>query len=223
MSVYDVDEAYDESDWETAFEDLGSDEARRRRRRRGGRQPRVRLSTPGSASRAATTPAAVRREIEAGRRRDQQIARAVNETDSDLNTLEGRLTKANRDLGRLRTLALVSLLLPRPLGTQRLTIGQAGSPAEPRLEFTTDTNRPGVDVVTGAGAGGPDITSLLLFLTLGRDIGSTGRPGANSTNDMLPILLLVLLPSLTGQAGGQPGQANQSSLLLVLLLSGALS
>jgi hypothetical protein len=223
MSVYGVDESYDESDWEAAFEDLGSDEARRRRRRRGGRRPRVRLST-ASPSRPATTPTAVRREIEAGRRRDQQIARAVNETDSDLNTLEGRLTKANRDIGRLRTLALVTLLLPRPLTTQRLTL-DVSSPADPRLVTTTDTSRPGVDVVTGAGTG-LDITSLLLFLTLGRDIGSTGRPGASSTNDMLPLLLLVLLPGLTGQAGqagGQAGQANQSTLLLLLLLTGALT
>jgi hypothetical protein len=221
MSVYGVDESYDESDWEAAFEDLGSDEARRRRRRRGGRRPRVRLSTAGSASRPATTPTAVRREIEAGRRRDQQIARAVNETDSDLNTLEGRLTKANRDIGRLRTLALVSLLVPRPLTTQRLTL-DVSSPADPRLVTTTDTSRPGVDVVTGAGTG-LDVTSLLLFLTLGRDIGSTGRPGASSSNDMLPLLLLVLLPGLTGQAGQTGGQANQSTLLLVLLLSGALT
>jgi hypothetical protein len=221
MSVYGVDESYDESDWEAAFEDLGSDEARRRRRRRGGRRPRVRFSTAGSASRPATTPTAVRREIEAGRRRDQQIARAVNETDSDLNTLEGRLTKANRDIGRLRTLALVSLLVPRPLTTQRLTL-DVSSPADPRLVTTTDTSRPGVDVVTGAGTG-LDVTSLLLFLTLGRDIGSTGRPGASSSNDMLPLLLLVLLPGLTGQAGQTGGQANQSTLLLVLLLSGALT
>ena len=221
MSVYGVDESYDESDWEAAFEDLGSDEARRRRRRRGGRRPRVLLSTGGSPSRPATTPTAVRREIEAGRRRDQQIARAVNETDSDLNTLEGRLTKANRDIGRLRTLALVSLLVPRPLTTQRLTL-DVSSPADPRLVTTTDTSRPGVDVVTGAGTG-LDVTSLLLFLTLGRDIGSTGRPGASSSNDMLPLLLLVLLPGLTGQAGQTGGQANQSTLLLVLLLSGALT
>jgi hypothetical protein len=217
MNGYRTDESVDEADWESAFEDLEYDEASRRRRRdRRGRR------IPEPAPRPAptpTTPGAVRREIEEGRRRDQRIIRAVNETEADLGSVEARLTKANRDLRSLKTLALLSLILPRNQATERLTVTETGSPPHPELVVTTDP-RQGVEVAAG-GAPAPDILPLILFLTLGRDIGTPGRGQSSSnTNDLLPILLITLLPGLQGQSGGgtQAG-TNQSSLLLVLLLA----
>lgn len=220
MSDYEWDESYDESDLESAFNDLEYDESRRRRRRRGRRDRNLRF--PGRQPAPPATSGAVRREIDAGRRRDQQIARAVNDTSKDVSDIEARLNKANRDIGRLRTLSLITLLLPRNLSTQRLSVSEGGSPPVPSLSLGTDTSRPGVDVVTGA-AQGPDILPLLLFLTMGKDIGVSpgGRGAGSSSNDMLPILLLALAPGLTGQPG-QAGGLNTTTLALVLLASGGL-
>jgi hypothetical protein len=226
VSNYEYDEAYDESDLEAAFEDLEYDEARRRRRQRGRRGRRVTVSS--RPSRPPTTPGGVRREIEAGRRRDQQIARAVNETGEDISTIEGRLGKANRDLGRLKMLSLITLLLPRSVATQRIRVVEVGSPPTPRLEVVpagqTDPNA--IDVVSGASQA-VDIVPLLIYIMMSRDIGAPpGRQGGMG-NDIMPIILLLALgPNLQGgtqQAGQAAGGLNQSTLLVLLLASGALS
>jgi hypothetical protein len=227
---YEYDEAYDESDLEAAFEDLEYDESRRGRRgRRGGRRGGRRVNVPQQPSRPPTTPGGVRREIEAGRRRDQQIARAVNETGEEVSSLESRVNKANRDLGRLKMLSLITLLLPRSLATQRIRAVDAGSPPSPRLEVvpagTIDPNA--IEVVTGGGQG-TDILPLILFVMMSRDIGTPpGRQGAGGAgNDMLPIILLLALgPGLQGggtQQAGQAGGGLNQNVLLLLLATGAL-
>lgn len=210
-------ESLDESDWESAFEDLEYDEARRRRRRdRRGRRLPPPAPRPGS---TATNPGAVRREIEEGRRRDQRIIRAVNQTDSEIGSLESRVNKANRDLRSLRMLSLLTLILPRTDATKRITVVESGSPPQPQLVETTNPNE-GVVVSAGGAAQETDILPLILFLTIGRDIGQPSRGPSSSGNDLLPILLIALLPGLKGQ---QPGAAqagtSQTTLLLVTLLA----
>jgi hypothetical protein len=220
MSDYEYDdEAFDDGDVETAFEALEYDEARRRRRRR--RRPR----------RVALQPAP-RREADANRQRDRQLARAINETNEEISDVEARLRKVNSDLSRLRMISLISLILPRTLdlGRTRLTVVEDGSPPRPRLATTTDPNTPNsFEVVTNV-TQRTDILPLILFMTMARGIGSPSASAAGMGNDMSLPLLLVLLTTQQQQQqqAGQTGIAttgglDTTALLVLLMATGGLS
>jgi hypothetical protein len=242
---------YDESDLESVFEDLEYDEARRRRRgrgssRRGGRGSRGRRGRVSTAGRAwqpqrpatpstipaATSAAALRREAEAGRARDKQLAREISVAKEELGDTESQLRKVNSDLARLRQISMISLLLPRPLDTtsKKLTIAQPdGRPLE--LQETTDQNVPGVTVTTGI-TSKMDILPMVLFMMMGRGIGTPGRAASGASgmgNDMMMPLMLVLLMQQQQQQQQQAtgttttGGLDPMMLVLVMMAGGGLS
>src|SRR5262245_50700677 len=148
MAEYD--EAYDESDLESDFEDLDAEASRRRRRDRGRwggrRRPGFRPGGPAwqrPRPQAGSAAAALRREAEAGRARDRQLATAVNTTREDVGDVESQLRKANSDIARLRQISLVSLLLPRSLDVQqkRLTL-QPSRTSPPGTDVLVETDAP---------------------------------------------------------------------------------
>ncbi len=216
MSDYEYDEAaYDESDLESAFETLEYDEARRRRRRRQRRPRRVALQPPA------------RREADANRQRDRQLARAINATNEEVSDVETRLRKANSDISRLRTISLLSLVLPRTLDIrrERLHVVETGSPVDAQLKTTTDPNTPNsVEVVTNV-AQRTDILPLILFMTMTRGIGTTS-PSAGGMGDMTLPLLLILTQQPQqqgGQTGGTTGGLDTTTLLVLMMATGGLS
>jgi len=221
---------YDESDLESDFEDLEYDEARRRRRRRG--RGRGGVSTNTSAWRRPTAPptnaaAAQRRELEAARARDKQLAREVNTTKQDVGDVETQLRKVNSDLARLRQISMISLIMPRSqdISTQRLRIAQ--DEGGPRLETTTDTNN-SVPVVTGVSSK-LDILPLILFMTMARGVGTPARPGSpmgglgGGDNSMMMLMVVLLMQQQQQQAAAAGGTATTSSttdmLPLILIMS----
>ena len=227
MSDYEYDEAVAESDFDSAFEDLEYDEARRRRRRRG----RGRRDRGGRRPSRVIVPPPPRRELDASRQRDRQLARAINTTNEEVSDVETRLAKVNSDVSRLRQLALISLILPQAVNVtrQRLTLG--GSPPGTVIETTTDPNRPGVDVATAV-APRTDILPLIIFMMMSRGIGTPARGGSAMGGDSTMMLLLVLVlmqQQPQGQAGGQAlgqtaaGGLDTSTLLLLLVAMGGLS
>ncbi|NJL22474.1 MAG: hypothetical protein HC895_19340 [Leptolyngbyaceae cyanobacterium SM1_3_5] len=231
---------YDESDFESDFEDLQFGEARRRRPRgrRGRRSPSgVRTSgnawqrqpAPSQNGRSSPTATQLKREAEAGRARDKQLAREVNTTKEEIGDVEGQLKKVNADLASLRQLALISTILPRSLDIQRqrVTITQGGEGGTPTLTPTNDQNAPGVNVVSGVNSR-MDILPIVLFMSMGKNIGKPGRGGMGGMGDnSMMLVVLLLLMQQQQQQTGNPGQTpsgglDTSSLLLVLLASGGL-
>ncbi|MGG6270336.1 hypothetical protein ACQ4M3_36375 [Leptolyngbya sp. AN03gr2] len=226
---------YDESDYESDFEDLQYGEARRRPRRR--RSPRG-VRTSGNAWRPQPAPSSngrsgaavqLKREAEAGRARDKQLAREVNSTKEEIGDVESQLKKVNSDLASLRQLSLISTILPRSFDVQRqrLTITPGGD-APPVLTTTTDPNAPGVNVVSGVNSR-MDILPIVLFMSMGRSIGKGGRSsssGGMGDNSMMLVVLLMMMQQQQQQSNnpGQPssGGLDTTSLLLVLLASGGL-
>jgi hypothetical protein len=190
---------------------------------------------PKSASPAA---AALQREADAGRARDKQLARELNVTKEEIGDTESQLRKVNADLKSLRNLSLFSLLLPPrqqdiPI-TKRLTIVQP-SQGDPVLQETTDPNV-GIPVTTGIATKTDNLMPLLIFMMMGRGIGTSGRGGASGMgNDMMMPLMIVLLMQQQQQqqaastaAGGTAttttgGVDNTTMLLLVMMMSGGFS
>lgn len=232
----------DESDVESDFEDLGLSEARRRRRRRpmdrrintmgpGWQRQRPPVRGPGR------TADQLKREAEAGRARDKQLAQEVNSTKEDVGDIASRLRKVNADLSSLRQISLLSMLLPRSLDIQRqnlTVVNQDGRP--PALTTTTATGQGTVSTVSGV-TSKLDILPLVLFMSIGKGIGKPGRSsgGNMGDNSMMLIVLLLLMQQqqqASGmqqqqQASGTPGQAplgglDSTMLLLVLIASGGL-
>lgn len=225
---------YDESDFESDFEDLQYGEARRRPRRR--RSPRG-VRTNGNAWRSQPAPSSngqsatavqLKREAEAGRARDKQLAREVNSTKEEIGDVESQLKKVNSDLASLRQLSLISTILPRSLDIQRqrLTITTGDNP--PTLTTTTDPNAPGANVVSGVSSK-MDILPIVLFMSMGKNIGKSGRgsTGGMGDNSMLLVVLLLMMQQQQQQQSTNPGQPasgglDTTALLLVMLASGGL-
>lgn len=231
---------YDESDFESDFEDLQFGEARRRpRNRRRRSRPGVRTSgsawqrqpAPSQNGRSSATATQLKREAEAGRVRDKQLAREVTTTKEEISDVEGQLKKVNSDLASLRQLSLILNILPRQMDIQRqrVTITPGGDGAPPTLTTTTDQNAPGVNVVSGVSAR-MDILPIVLFMSMGKNIGKPGRgstSGGMGDNSMMLVVLLLLMQQQQQQQSGNPGQTSPggldtTSLLLVLLASGGL-
>jgi hypothetical protein len=223
-------EAWDESDFESDLEDLEFDEARRRRRRGTRRRPPAirptgRAWQPPRPPTGASAAATLRREAAAGRARDTQLARAVNTTREDVGDIESQVRKANSDLARLRQISMISLILPRSLDVQRqrLTI-VADNEGNPVIGTTDNANAPGVNVVTGASSR-LDILPVLLFMMMGRGIGTPGRAGSSTglgSDNMLPIVLIALLPQLQQQSSGgssTTGGLDTTTLALILMMT----
>ena len=209
MNDYEYDESYDESDLEAAFEDLGYDEARRRRRR--GRGRRGRRGRGGAPVRLPGPPP--QRDADINRARDRQLAKAISTTNEDVSDVESRLNKVNSDVGRLKQLAMITLLLPRPFDIRKDSITDAGS--VPRQ----------VEVVTNVAAK-TDIIPLILFMTMAKGIGTPGRAGTAPAGDnMFPLLAIVLLQQQQTQAGGQTttGGLDPTMLLVLMMAMGGLS
>ncbi|MBF2072256.1 MAG: hypothetical protein IGS50_00615 [Synechococcales cyanobacterium C42_A2020_086] len=234
---------YDESDFESDFEDLEFDEARRRRRRRPRRR---RLQTSGPAwrpqrlpSRDGRTAEQLKREAEAGRARDKQLAREVNSAKEEISDVASQLEKINTDVSKLHQLSLIATILPRSIDVQRqnLTIGPAtsstgGSPTTGyELQTTNKPVGPGVVSTVSGVSSKLDILPVVLFMMMGRGIGKPGRTSAGmGDNSMLPVILLLLIQQQQQQQQQQSGTSGQTStggldtttLLLVLLAAGGL-
>ncbi|NDJ16438.1 hypothetical protein [Myxacorys almedinensis] len=217
---------YDESDFESDFEDLEFDESRRRRRRRRPRRQGVRTSgaawrrQPAPSQGGGRTAAQLKREAEAARARDKQLAREVSTAKEDLGDVDTRLKKVNADLASLRQISLISMLLPRSLDIQRqnLTLTSQGE-SSPRLEPTTAPVGPGVVSTVSGVSSKLDILPLVLFMSMGRNIGKPGRAGGGM-GDNMPIVLLLLMQQQQQQTG-TPGQSSSGGLdptMLILVM-----
>jgi len=228
LETYDEYDEYDESDFESDFEDLEFDEARRRRRRRRRPSRSRRVGTSGSAwrpqrppSRGGRTADQLKREAEAGRVRDKQLAREVNSTKEDVSDVAGQLRKVNADLAALRQISLISMILPRSLETQNLTIS---SPQEGQAQVLQPTNLPvGVGVVsTASGKTKLDILTLALFMSMGRNIGKPGKAsgGMGDNSMMLPLVLLLTQQQSSGTSGStSSGGLDPTMLVLIMMMS----
>jgi hypothetical protein len=236
---------YDESDFESDFEDLEFDEARRRRRRRRPRGRRVGTSGPAwrrprPPSQGGRTADQLKREAEAGRSRDKQLAREVNSTKEDVSDVASQLKKVNADLSSLRQISLISMILPRSVDIQRqnltvepASISTGGSPTTGYELKTTDKPvGPGVVSTVSGVTSKLDILPIVLFMMMGRGIGKPGKAssGMGDNSMMLVVLLLLMQQQQQQQQQQQSGTSGQTStggldttmLLLVLLASGGL-
>jgi hypothetical protein len=225
---------YDESDFESDFEDLGLSEARRsrRNRRRPGRRG-VGMSGPAwqrprPPSKGGRTADQLKREAEAGRARDKQLAREVNNTKEDIGDVESQLKKVNADLASLRQISLISLILPRTLDIQRQNLTLTSTPSstsgQEQLATTTNPVGPGIVSTVSGVSSKTDILPIVLFMMMGRNIGKPGKAsGGMGDNSMMLIVLLLLMQQQSGTTGtGQTltGGLDPTMLLLVLMLGG---
>jgi hypothetical protein len=236
LETYDEYDEYDESDFESDFDDLEFDESRRRRRRRPRRR---RVGTSGPAwrrqrppSRGGRTADQLKREADAGRTRDKQLAREVNSTKEDVSDVAGQLKKVNADLSSLRQISLISMLLPRSLDIQRqnLTVS-ANDQQTGQLTTTTNPVGPGVVSTVSGVTSKLDILPLVLFMSMGKGIGKPGKSsgGFMGDNSMMLVVLLLLMQQQqqqqqsSGTSGStSTGGLDTTMLLLVLMASGGL-
>ena len=188
------DEAYDDS-IESAFEDLEYDESRRRRGRdRGGRG----RGRGGSRVPVPSAPSPYQRpEAAANRMRDRQLARAINGTAEDVSDVESRINRANADIGRLKQLALVSLIMPRTpeVTRQRFQVRAAQSGGAPVLEQTNAPVGPGVVELTTNVGSRLEMMPIIAFMMMSRGIGTGGRgaTAAAASDNMMPMVLMLMV------------------------------
>ena len=230
------DEAYDDS-VESAFEDLEYDESRRRRGRdRGGRgrgRGASRVPVPSAPSPYQRPEAA------ANRMRDRQLARAINGTAEDVSDVESRINRANADIGRLKQLALVSLIMPRtPEVTRQRFQVRAVHGGAPVLEPTNNPVGPGVVELTTNVGSRLEMMPILAFMMMSRGIGTGGRgtAAAAANDNMMPMVLMLMVMQQQQQqqaaaaaaAGGAPaapapaGGMDTTMLLMLMMAMGSL-
>lgn len=229
---------YDESDFESDFEDLEFDEARRRRNRRRPKRRGVRTNSPAwrrqpaPTSQGNRTAAQLKREAEAGRARDKQLAQEVNTTKEEIGDVESQLKKMNADLASLRQISLISMIVPKQLDIQRqnLTVTAPGD-GTPQLTTTNNPVGPGVVSTVSGVTSRLDILPFLLFTMMGRSIGKPGAKSANGlmgdNSGLLIVLLLMMQQQQQQQQSGNPGQISSggldtTTLLLIMMASGGL-
>ncbi len=239
---------YDESDFESDFEDLEFDEARRRRRNRR-RPSRRRVPTTGPAWRRQPPPTPgggsrtaeqLKREAEAGRARDKQLAREVNSTKEDVSDVAAQLKKVNADLVALRQISMISMLLPRSLDIKQEKVAFVDKVEVQKAPFPPGSTEPNAlsyvtnitpttkeaNVVSGVSSK-LDILPVILFMMMGKGIGKPGKVsggGLMGDNSMMLVVLLLLMQQQQAGTSGQPaaGGLDTTTLLLIMMAAGGL-